>query len=208
MTDEPSDAPHAIIVGAGFAGLSAVDGLRKAGVQVTVIDKNLYSTFQPLLYQVATGGLNPGDVAYPVGGFTRQRAAPATSAASSPPSTPAAARIKLADGRELGYDYLIIATGVSANYFGVKGAAENTFGLYTRADAIVLRDHIMNGFERLSADPDGRGSSRSPWSAAAPPGSSWPAPSASCATTCCAPRSPTSTPTGCTSGWSRWRPSC
>ena len=73
MADEPSDAPHAIIVGAGFAGLSAVDGLRKAGLHVTVIDKNLYSTFQPLLYQVATGGLNPGDVAYPVGGFTAPR---------------------------------------------------------------------------------------------------------------------------------------
>ena len=63
--------------------------------------------------------------------------------------------IRLAGGREIGYDYLILATGVSANYFGVKGAAENTFGLYTRADAIVLRDHIMTGFEWLSADPDG-----------------------------------------------------
>ena len=75
MTDEPSDAPHAIIVGAGFAGQSAVDGLRKAGMQVTIIDKNLYSTFQPLLYQVATGGLNPGDVSYAVGGFTVPRRA-------------------------------------------------------------------------------------------------------------------------------------
>jgi NADH dehydrogenase len=65
-------------------------------------------------------------------------------------------RIKLADGRELGYDYLIIATGVSANYFGVKGALENTFALYSRVDAIVLRDHIMNGFDWLDEDPDGR----------------------------------------------------
>jgi NADH:ubiquinone reductase (H+-translocating) len=60
--------------------------------------------------------------------------------------------VHLADGREIGYDYLIVAAGVSANYFGIKGAAENTFGLYTRADSIVLRDHIMNGFEQLSAD--------------------------------------------------------
>ena len=65
-----TDSPHVIIVGAGFAGLSAVGKLRKAGFRVTVIDKNLYSTFQPLLYQVATGGLNPGDVSYAVGGFT------------------------------------------------------------------------------------------------------------------------------------------
>ena len=68
-----TDSPHVIIVGAGFAGLSAVGKLRKAGCMVTVIDKNLYSTFQPLLYQVATGGLNPGDVSYAVGGFTSRR---------------------------------------------------------------------------------------------------------------------------------------
>ena len=71
-----TDSAHVVIVGAGFAGLSAVGTLRKAGLSVTVIDRNLYSTFQPLLYQVATGGLNPGDVAYPVGGFTAQAARP------------------------------------------------------------------------------------------------------------------------------------
>ena len=150
-----ADAPHVVIIGAGFAGLSAVGHLRKAGLRVTVIDKNLYSTFQPLLYQVATGGLNPGDVAYPVGGFTARRDARyirgELTAIDAGPRV-----VRLEGGREIGYDYLILATGVSANYFGVQGAAENTFGLYTRADAIVLRDHIMNGFEWLSADPDGQ----------------------------------------------------
>jgi NADH dehydrogenase len=155
MTDAPADAPHAIIVGAGFAGQAAVDGLRKAGVRVTMIDKNLYSTFQPLLYQVATAGLNPGDVAYPVGGFTTPRRASYHRGDLAAVDT-GGRRIKLADGRELGYDYLIIATGVSANYFGVKGAVENTFGLYTRVDSTVLRDHIINGFEWLDEDPDGR----------------------------------------------------
>jgi NADH dehydrogenase len=145
------DSPHVVIVGAGFAGLSAVNRLHKAGVQITVVDKNLYSTFQPLLYQVATGGLNPGDVSYPIGGFTAPRRA--RYIRDEIAAIDAAARqVRLAGGRELGYDYLILATGVSANYFGVPGAAENTFGLYTRADAIVLRDHFMNGFERLSAD--------------------------------------------------------
>jgi NADH dehydrogenase len=67
-----------------------------------------------------------------------------------------AQRVQLADGREFDYDYLLLSTGVSANYFGTPGAAENTFGLYTRVDAVVLRDHIMNGFEQLSADPDGK----------------------------------------------------
>ena len=149
-----TEAPEVVIVGAGFAGLSAVGGLRKAGARVTVVDQNLYSTFQPLLYQVATGGLNAGDVSYPVGGFTARRRGRYTRGALAAIDQQAR-RIKLADGRELGYDYLILATGVSANFFGVKGAAEYTFGLYTRADAIVLRDHFMNGFERLSADPEG-----------------------------------------------------
>ncbi len=148
-----SGPPHVIIVGAGFAGLSAARALRKERVRVTIIDRNLYSTFQPLLYQVATGGLNPGDIAYPVGGFTARRHTRYIRGDLA--TTDAAARrVKLADGRELGYDYLVIASGVSAAYFGVKGAAEHTFGLYTRADAIVLRDHIMNGYEQLSAGPD------------------------------------------------------
>jgi NADH:ubiquinone reductase (H+-translocating) len=150
-----TDSPHVVIVGAGFAGLAAVGRLRKAGLRVTVVDKNLYSTFQPLLYQVATGGLNPGDVAYPVGGFTARRRTRYTRGDVAG-IDPAAQRVKLTDGRELGYDYLIVATGVSANHFGVPGAAKNTFGLYTRTDAIVLRDHIMNGFERLSESADPR----------------------------------------------------
>jgi len=148
-----TETPHVIIVGAGFAGLSAVSRMRKAGFKVTVIDKNLYSTFQPLLYQVATGGLNPGDVSYAVGGFTSRRRTRYVRGELE--SVDAAARqLKLSGGRKLRYDYLMIATGVAANYYGLPGAAENTFGLYTRADAIVLRDHVMNGFERLSESGD------------------------------------------------------
>jgi NADH dehydrogenase len=147
-------SPHVVIIGAGFAGLSAVGRLRKAGLRVTVIDKNLYSTFQPLLYQVATGGLNPGDIAYPVGGFTARRDT-RYKRGELVAIDPAERRVRLDDGREIGYDYLILATGMSANYFGIQGAAENTFGLYTRADAIILRDHIMNGFEWMSGDRDG-----------------------------------------------------
>jgi NADH dehydrogenase len=150
-----ADTPNVVIIGAGFAGLSAVSHLRKAGLRVTVIDKNLYSTFQPLLYQVATGGLNPGDIAYPVGGFTARRDARYIRGELTAIDQDTRV-VRLEGGREIGYDYLILATGVSANYFGVQGAAENTFGLYTRADAIVLRDHIMNGFEWLSADPGGQ----------------------------------------------------
>ena len=130
-----------IICGAGFGGLSAIKKLTRAGLRVTLIDGHLYSTFQPLL--------NPGDVAYPAGGFARRYGAnyrrgelTAIDAASR--------RVTFSNGLEFGYDYLIVATGVSASYFGIKGAAEHTFALYTRTDAIVLRDHLMAGFERLS----------------------------------------------------------
>ena len=149
-----ADKARVVIIGAGFAGLNAMSGLRQAGVRVTVIDKNLYSTFQPLLYQVATGGLNPGDVAYPVGGITTRRNARYIRGELASINHQAQV-IQLVGGREIGYDYLILATGMAANYFGIEGAEEHTYGLYTRADAIVLRDHIMNGFEWLSADPDG-----------------------------------------------------
>ena len=140
-----------VICGAGFGGLSAVKRLTRTGMQVTLIDGHLYSTFQPLLYQVATGGLNPGDVAYPAGGFLRRYGAVYRHGELAA-IDPASRRIKLTSGRELGYDYLVLATGVSTSYYGIKGAAEHTFGLYTRTDALVLRDHLMAGYERLSVD--------------------------------------------------------
>jgi NADH:ubiquinone reductase (H+-translocating) len=138
-----------VICGAGFAGLSAISRLTRAGLRVTLVDGHLYSTFQPLLYQVATAGLNPGDVAFPAGSFARRYAAVYRHGELTGIDT-AARRITLASGLELDYDYLIIAAGVSSSYHGITGAAENTFGLYTRADAIVLRDHLMAAFERLS----------------------------------------------------------
>ncbi len=138
-----------VICGAGFGGLSAISRLTHAGLRVTLVDEHLYSTFQPLLYQVATGGLNPGDVAYPAGGFAQRYGANFRRGELAAIDT-ASRRIKLGNGLELDYDYLILATGVSASYYGIKGAAENTFGLYTRTDAIVLRDEIMAAFERLS----------------------------------------------------------
>jgi NADH:ubiquinone reductase (H+-translocating) len=144
------DAPSVIVIGAGFAGLAAVRALDRVGAKVTLIDKNVYSTFQPLLYQVATGGLNPGDVAYPVRAFTGKRAARFRLGELAGIKAESQ-KITLTDGTVLSYDYLVLATGVSAAYYGVTGAAEHTLGLYTRRDAIVLRDHIMARLERLDA---------------------------------------------------------
>jgi NADH:quinone reductase (non-electrogenic) len=154
---QPSrNAPRVIVVGAGFAGLAAVKELRQVGAKVLLIDRNIYSTFQPLLYQVATGGLNPGDVAYPLRSLARRKAAkfrPGELAGIDP----AVRRITLTDGTVLDYDYLVLGTGVSAAFYGVTGAAEHTFGLYTRHDAVALRDHIMARLERLDAEGPGNG---------------------------------------------------
>lgn len=144
---------HVLVCGAGFGGLSGVRTLTRAGMRVTILDANLYSTFQPLLYQVATAGLNPGDVSYPIGDFARRHRAVFRHGEVSSVDA-GARRVKLTDGRVFGYDYLVLATGVVASHFGIKGAAENTFALYTRRDAIVLRDRIMGGIERLADSAD------------------------------------------------------
>ena len=152
----PADgAPRVIVVGAGFAGLAAVKALDGAGTQVMLVDRNIYSTFQPLLYQVATGGLNPGDVAFPLRVFaakhdTRFRHGELQSI------DPAARAITLTDGSVLEYDYLVLSTGVSAAYYGVTGAAEHTVGLYTRRDAVTLRDHILARLEQLDMEGPGK----------------------------------------------------
>lgn len=143
------DAPSVVVVGAGFAGLATLRTLARSGLRVTLVDRNIYSTFQPLLYQVATAGLNPGDVAYPVRSFTRKHAVRFRRGELTRIDT-AARTVTLADGGQLGYDYLVIATGVSADYFGIEGADKYSRALYTRRDAITLRDHLMAGLEEMS----------------------------------------------------------
>ena len=149
------DAPRVIVVGAGFAGMAAVQELDRAGAQVLLIDRNVYSTFQPLLYQVATGGLNPGDVSYPARAFTRRHGA-RFRLGEVVGMDPERRQVTLADGGSFDYDYLVLATGVSAAYYGVLGAAEHSLGLYTRRDAVELRDHIMARLERLDIAGPGK----------------------------------------------------
>jgi NADH:ubiquinone reductase (H+-translocating) len=143
------DAPSVVVVGAGFAGLATLRALARSGVRATLVDRNIYSTFQPLLYQVATGGLNPGDIAYPARSFTRKYGVRFRRGELAAIDT-AARTVTLADGGRLGYDYLVIATGVSAAYFGIEGADKYSRALYTRRDAITLRDHLMAALEEMS----------------------------------------------------------
>ncbi len=143
----PSDGPAVLVVGGGFAGISALPVLARSAARVTLVDRHVYSTFQPLLYQVATAGLTSADVAYPLWSATGRRGASFRKGELA--GLDLGQRVaRLDSGEKLGYDYLIIATGVSAAFFGVAGAAEHSLSLYTRRDAITLRNRLMAALER------------------------------------------------------------
>lgn len=148
------DRPHVIVVGAGFGGLACAKALsRKGTVRVTVIDRNNFHTFLPLLYQVATCGLNSADVAYPVRGVLR-RYPGVTMRLGTVESVDAGASRVVVDGEELAWDHLVIAAGSRAHHFGVPGAAEHGFSLYSLTDAVRLRNHVLEQFERAARQPE------------------------------------------------------
>jgi NADH dehydrogenase len=158
MTSRRADTagqPRVVVVGGGFGGLTAIRRLARQPVRVTLVDKNSYSTFQPLLYQVATAGLTSADVAYPLWSAARKAGA-AFRKGEVARIEPESRQLLLADGASIGYDYLILATGVGAAFFGVPGAAEHSYSLYTRRDAIVLRDRVMAELEQRSVPGDDR----------------------------------------------------
>ncbi len=144
---------HVVVVGAGFGGLATARAMRGLPVDVTVVDARNHHTFQPLLYQVATAGLDVDDVCHAVRGvFHRQRnvrvrlgRVDAVDAVSR--------RVVLDDGHELSYDTLVLACGAVTNTFGVPGVDEHGFGLKSAADAVALRDHVLRRFEAADADP-------------------------------------------------------
>jgi NADH dehydrogenase len=143
--------PHVVVVGGGFGGLTTIKALAKSDVDITLVDRHTYNAFQPLLYQVATAGLNPGDVTF----FLR-----ATRMAQNNVSfrqgevtgiDTAEQLITFHDGGTMEYDYLVIASGATTNYFGTKGAEENSRAIYTRQQALKLRDEIFTNLEHAAA---------------------------------------------------------
>jgi NADH dehydrogenase len=150
--------PHVVVLGAGFAGLAAVRALRGTPVRVTLVDRHSYSTFQPLLYQVATGALNPGDITYGARGFASHTGARFRKGEVTT-IDPEARTVSLDVGPDLHYDYLIIANGVTTNYFGVPGAAEHAFPIYTRAEALAVRDRMTSYLDHIAATGEARGAS-------------------------------------------------
>jgi NADH dehydrogenase len=142
--------PHVVVVGAGFAGLAATQQLAKEGFQVTLLDRHPYNTFQPLLYQVATGGLNAGDVTYSLRYFTARYDNVKFRRATVSGIDHEARKVRLDPGPDIDFDYLVISNGITTNHFGIPGAAEYTLSMYTRPEALRVRDTIFGGIETIA----------------------------------------------------------
>lgn len=146
--------PRVVVIGAGFGGLAVARGLDGAPVDVTVVDRHNFHTFQPLLYQVATAGLNAADVAYAVRGILRGTANACFRQGTVTAVDWDAGEIELDGGAgHLPFDHLVVAAGATANFFGIDGAAEHSRPLYTLDDAVALRNHVLRRFEAADADP-------------------------------------------------------
>lgn len=149
--------PQVVIIGAGFGGIAAAKRLEREAVDVVLVDQRNYHTFQPLLYQVATAGLNAADVAYAVRGlFRRQRRVRFRQAAVTGVDWDRS--LVLLDGQSpVPFDYLVVAAGAAVHWFGVAGAPEHGLPLYTLEDALALRNHVLACFERAQAEPEAIG---------------------------------------------------
>jgi NADH dehydrogenase len=146
--------PHVVVVGGGFGGVAATEELSKEGFRVTLVDRHPYNTFQPLLYQVATGGLNPGDVTYALRYFAAKHDDVRFRRATVEGIDHEAREVICADGVRIGFDYLIIGNGITTNHFGIPGAAEYTMSMYTRAEALRVRDTIFGSLEIIAGTSD------------------------------------------------------
>ena len=145
--------PRVVVVGGGFAGLAAVRALRGTEVEVVLLDRELYSTFQPLLYQVATGGLNPGDITYALRAVAGWAPNVAFRQGRMVGLDAGERRVHTDTGDDIPYDYLVLSCGVGPNFFGVRGAEEHAKTIYTRRAAIEVRDTL---FASLEAAQQGR----------------------------------------------------
>src|SRR5262245_53223962 len=152
MHTESTDK-HVVIVGGGFAGLGCARGLaRQRGVRVTLLDKNNYHQFQPMLYQVATSQLAPGDVAYSLRKVFLRAANVDLKLAEVVSINPTARKVITKTGEVYQGDYLVVAAGSQPNFFRTPGAEQHTFPLYSLDDAERLRSRILQVFEDVDRD--------------------------------------------------------
>jgi NADH:ubiquinone reductase (H+-translocating) len=146
--------PRVVIVGGGFGGLYAAKALRRAPVEVTIVDRRNHHVFQPLLYQVAMAALSPGDIASPIRWILRRQKNAEVLLAEATGVDLENRRLRLKDGT-LDYDFLIIATGATHAYFGHDEWRRLAPGLKTLEDALEIRRRVLLAFERAERESDG-----------------------------------------------------
>jgi NADH:ubiquinone reductase (H+-translocating) len=151
-------APRVVIVGGGFGGLAAAKALRKTDAQVVLVDRQNHHLFQPLLYQVATSVLSPGQIASPIRSILRRQRNTTVILGEVTGVDRDRKRVFVdsvdREGVPLEYDYLILATGASHSYFGHDEFAQFAPGLKSLADAVSTRNHVLRAFEQAEAEED------------------------------------------------------
>jgi NADH:ubiquinone reductase (H+-translocating) len=147
-----------VIIGGGFGGLYAARALARARVEITLVDRRNHHLFQPLLYQVATATLNPSDIAVPIRSVLRRQRNVRVLLGEATSIDTSARRVYLADGAELPYDFLLLATGATHSYFGHDAWAGAAPGLKSIDDALEIRRRVFLAFEAAerSTDPEER----------------------------------------------------
>jgi NADH dehydrogenase len=139
-------------LGGGFGGIGAAQKLAKSDVDVVLVDKNDYHTFQPLLYQVATGLLEQPAVGHPIRDLFHDQDNARLHKDHVTAIDLDRREVHFADLGAVGYDYLVLGLGAEVNFFGVEGAADHAFPLYTLSDAVRLKDHVLRQWEAADKD--------------------------------------------------------
>jgi NADH dehydrogenase len=144
--------PHVVIVGAGFGGLTAARRLAGAPVRISLIDRNNYHLFQPLLYQVATAGLEPEQIAKPVRAILRHQSNLTFRMTEVTGIDLSSQQVTSAEG-PIAYDYLVLAVGAETDFLGLGGLEDDSLQLKGLTDGVTIRNHVLACFERAAADP-------------------------------------------------------
>jgi len=145
--------PQVLVLGGGFGGIAAARKLKDVGVDVTLVDRNDYHTFQPLLYQVATDLLETSACGHPLRDLFHGQPHVAVHVATVTGIDLARREVRFAEMGPLAYDYLVLGLGAGVAFFGVEGADQHAFPMYTLADAVRLKEHILRRWEAADKDP-------------------------------------------------------
>jgi NADH dehydrogenase len=148
-----SPRPRVVVLGGGFGGLGAALELGDSDVDVVLLDRHDYHTFQPLLYQLATGLLEPSAVGHSLRDLVHDQDNVTIHKTSVTAVDLEARTVALAEMAPLAYDYLVLALGAEVTFFGTPGAAEHAFPMYTLEDAVRLKEHVLGRWEAADKDP-------------------------------------------------------